>query len=89
MVNKGLLGEIFDNLKELNENVMIIKRFLKIFKKEKLPTKIEIEYNGAYAICKVNGKYFNECDSFTKATALGAFRCIEQDHYRRARDCKK
>ena len=61
----------------------MIKRFLKIFKKEKLQTKIEIEYNGAFAICKVNGKYFNECDSLTKAKALGAFRCIEQDHYRR------
>lgn len=60
----------------------MIKRFLKIFKKEKLPTKIEIEYNGAFAICKVNGKYFNECDSFTKAKALGAFRCIEQDFRR-------
>lgn len=52
-------------------------------KKKKLSTKIEIEYNVAYAICKVNGKYFTECDSFTKAIALGAFRCIEQDNYRR------
>lgn len=47
-----------------------------------LSTRIEIEYNGAYAICKVNGKYFNECDSFTKVKALGAFRCIEQDFRR-------
>lgn len=60
-----------------------------MFKKKTLPTKIEIEYNGAYAICKVNGKYFNECESFTKAIALGAFRCIEQDHYRRANNKKK
>lgn len=67
----------------------MIKYIKKFLKKEKLSTKIEIEYNGAYAICKVNGKYFNECDSFTKAMALGAFRCIEQDHYRRVRDCKK
>lgn len=70
--------------------IKYIKRFLKKYsKKEKLPTKIEIKYNGAYAICKVNGKYFNECDSLTKAKALGAFRCIEQDHYRRTNNLQK
>ena len=62
--------------------IKYLKRVLGMFKKKTLPTKIEIEYNGAFAICKVNGKYFNECDSFTKATALSAFRCIEQDFRR-------
>ena len=60
----------------------MIEYIKRLFKKEKFSTKIEIKYNGAMAICKVNGKYFNECDSFDKATALCAFRCIEQ-HYRR------
>lgn len=67
----------------------MIKRIRRFFKKEKLSTRIEIEYNGAYAICRVNGKYFNECDSLTKAKALGAFRCIKQDHYRRVNSQKK
>lgn len=65
--------------------IKYLKKVFGMFKKKTLPTKIEIEYNGAYAICKVNGKYFTECDSFTKAIALGAFRCIEQDHYRKSR----
>lgn len=43
---------------------------------------IKIEYNGAYAICKVDGKYFQQCDSLTKAMVLSAFRCIEQDFRR-------
>lgn len=47
--------------------------------------KIEIEYNGTYAICKVDGKYFQQCDSLTKAKALSAFRCVEQDCRRNAR----
>lgn len=54
--------------------IKYLKRVFGMFKKKTLPTKIEIEYNGAYAICKINGKYFNECDSLTKAKALGAFR---------------
>lgn len=44
--------------------------------------KIEIEYNGAYAVCKVNGKYFQEWDSLTKAQVLNAFRTIEQQYRR-------
>ena len=32
--------------------------------------KIEIDYNGAYAICKVNGKYLYQCDSLTIAQTL-------------------
>lgn len=63
--------------------IKYLKRIFGISKK--LPTKIEIEYDGAKAICKVNGKYFNECDSFTKATALSAFSCIEQ-HFKRTED---
>ena len=45
---------------------------------------IEITYNGAYAICIVDGKYFHECDSLTKARVLSAFGCIEQDFHRNA-----
>lgn len=44
--------------------------------------KIEIEYNGTYAICKVDGKYFHERDSLTKAQVLNAFRTIEQQYRR-------
>ena len=62
--------------------IKYLKRIFGIFKNKTLPIKIEIEYDGAKAICKVNGKYFNECDSFTKATALSAFSCIEQ-HFKR------
>lgn len=47
--------------------------------------KIEIEYKGSYAICKVDGKYFQQCDSLTKAMVLSAFSCIEQDFRRNAR----
>ena len=43
---------------------------------------IEIDYNGAYAICKVDGKYFQEIDSLTKAQVLNAFRTIEQQYRR-------
>ena len=43
---------------------------------------IEITYNGAYAVCIVDGKYFNDCDSLTKAKVLSAFGCIEQDFRR-------
>lgn len=39
---------------------------------------IEIEYNGALAVCKVNGKYISQCDKETIIRALSAFRCIEQ-----------
>ena len=66
----------------MNIKIECLKKIFGIFKSKKLPTKIEIEYDGAKAICKVNGKYFNDCDSFTKATALSAFSCIEQ-HFRR------
>ena len=44
--------------------------------------KIEIDYNGAYAVCKVNGKYLYQCDSLTIAQTFSAFRTIEQ-HFRR------
>lgn len=44
--------------------------------------KIEIDYNGSYAICRVNGKYIHECDPLTRGQALSAFSCIEQ-HLRR------
>lgn len=41
-------------------------------------SKIEIEYNGAYAVCKVDGKYLHQCDKETIIKALAAFNCIEQ-----------
>ena len=44
--------------------------------------KIEIDYNGAYAVCRVNGKYLYQCDSLTIAQTFSAFRTIEQ-HFRR------
>lgn len=44
--------------------------------------KIEIDYNGAYAVCKVNGRFIHQCDSLTRAQAFSAFRTIEQ-HFRR------
>ena len=40
--------------------------------------KIEIEYNGALAVCKVNGKYISQCDKEIIIKTLSAFRCIEQ-----------
>lgn len=44
--------------------------------------KIEIDYNGAIAVCKVDGKYIGDCDSLTRARTFSAFRTIEQ-HIRR------
>lgn len=39
---------------------------------------IEIKTNGAFEICKVNGKYISQCDKETIVRTLSAFRCIEQ-----------
>lgn len=39
---------------------------------------IDIKYNGAYAICKVNNKLLYKCNKETIARVLSAFRCIEQ-----------
>ena len=41
--------------------------------------KIEIEYNGSIAICKVDGKPFNECDVNEQVFAMDAFRTIIKD----------
>lgn len=41
-------------------------------------SKIEIEYNGALAICKVDGKFLHQCNKETIIKVLSAFRCIEQ-----------
>lgn len=38
--------------------------------------KIEIDYNGSLAACKVNGKLFNECDVNEQVFAMDAFRTI-------------
>ena len=32
--------------------------------------KIEIDYNGAYAVCKVDGKHIIQCDPLTRGQAL-------------------
>lgn len=59
--------------------------------------KIEIEYNGAYAECRVSGYEecengdvkkldkvpFNECNTMTKIIVLSAFDCIKEDYTRR------
>ena len=50
--------------------------------------KIEIDYNGAYAVCKVDGKHIVQCDPLTRGQALSAFSCIEQ-HLRREAQAKK
>lgn len=39
---------------------------------------IEIKYNGALAVCKVDGKYISQCNKETIIRTLSAFRCIEQ-----------
>ena len=41
-------------------------------------SKIEIEYNGALAVCKVDGKYISQCNKETIIKVLSAFHCIEQ-----------
>lgn len=50
--------------------------------------KIEIDYNGSYAVCKVDGKHILQCDSLTMAMALSSFRCVER-HLRREAQAKK
>lgn len=41
--------------------------------------KIEIDYSGSLAACKVNGKPFNECDVNEQVFAMDAFRTIIKD----------
>ena len=50
--------------------------------------KITIDYDGARAICKVNGKYITQCHPLIQAQALSAFRCIEQHLKREGYDEK-
>jgi hypothetical protein len=45
--------------------------------------KIEIDWNGALACCKVDGKYFNDCERFDQVFCLSAFNCVETDFIRR------
>lgn len=49
---------------------------------------IEIDYDGARAITKVNGKYLHQCDKLTKLLTFSAFRTIEQDYRKRESDNK-
>lgn len=44
--------------------------------------KIEIDYNGAFAICKIDGRPFNYCKHEDQVFCLSAFRCIKE-HYKR------
>lgn len=41
-------------------------------------SKIEIEYNGAWATCMIDGKHLYQCDKETIIKVLAAFWCIEQ-----------
>jgi len=41
--------------------------------------KIEIDYNGSLAACKVDGKPFSECDVNEQVFAMDAFRTIIKD----------
>lgn len=50
--------------------------------------KIEIEYNGSIAICKIDGKLFNDCDSFEQIYAMDAFRTIINDWKRNKKEIK-
>lgn len=50
--------------------------------------KIEIDYDGACAIIKVNGKYLHQCDKLTRLLTFSAFRTIEQDYCKRESDYK-
>lgn len=45
--------------------------------------KIEIEYNGSLAACKVDGKPFNECGVNEQVFAMDAFRTIVKDWNRK------
>lgn len=51
--------------------------------------KIEIDYNGSYAVCKVDGKHIAMCDALTMAHALSAFRCVERHLRREAQEKKR
>ena len=51
--------------------------------------RIEIDYNGSYAVCKVDGKHIMQCDALTRGMALSAFSCIEQHVRREAQKEKK
>lgn len=51
--------------------------------------KIEIDYNGAYAVCKVDGKHIMQCDALTWGIALSAFSCVEQHVRREAQEKKR
>ena len=57
--------------------------------------KIEIDYNGAFAVCRIepmdeSGKMvnFNETDTKSQTYALSAFRCIEE-HWRREKQLER
>ena len=47
--------------------------------------KIEIDWNGAFAVCKLDGKPFNSCDKKDQVFAFGAFMCIK-NHWKREQE---
>ena len=50
--------------------------------------RIEIDYDGSVAACKVNGKLFDECSNIDKVFAMDAFRTIRR-HYQREVSAEK
>ena len=57
--------------------------------------KIEIDYNGAFAVCRIEPMekpgtmvYFNEADTKSQTYALSAFRCI-REHWQREKRLKQ
>ena len=51
--------------------------------------KIEIEYNGSIAICKIDGKPFYEGSTNEKVFAIEAFRTIIKDWNRERYDTRR
>lgn len=44
--------------------------------------KIEIDYNGSIAVCKVDGKPFKECSNIDRVFALDALYVVKRDYER-------
>ena len=49
--------------------------------------KIQIDYDGSIAICKIDGRPFNYCNKESQVLCLDAFRTIEE-HWKRERKKK-
>lgn len=44
--------------------------------------KIEIDYNGSIAVCKVDGKPFKDCSNIDRVFALDALYVVKRDYER-------